>query len=208
MINMNSKKLVAVSIICFSALYLISYSTLSFFIDSTIALLIVSLLFSAAASYSLMFFLLSRFLIPNLGFTKSKMPKKLPKNISLVIRHLMKKSRSKYEYLKSVYNYLTTKYHGKRNTILKNPDLLFNKNLNNIWAKKGFLPCHTFNYLTRLLLVKSRIFNDHEIKIKHSFLNFSIHQYMEIKVKNKWLKLDPWAHGIGIKFGDYARFFR
>ena len=208
MIKMNLKKFVVVNIACFGMLYILFYSVLSIFTSSNVANLITTTILSSVVIYSLMFFVLSRFFIPHLGFKKLKVPKRLPKNVSLMIYRLKKKSKNRYDYLKNVYNCLTKKYQGKRGTLLKNPHLLFETNLRSIWAKKGFLPCHTFNYLMRLFLVRSKMFKEKEIKIGHTFFNFNLHQYMEVKVKNKWLKVDPWARGIGIKFGNYARLFK
>jgi hypothetical protein len=158
--------------------------------------------------YIAIFFLASRLIIPNLGFAKSKLPKKIPNEINKRIRLLKKSSKNKKEYLINTYNFLTEKYHGKRRTVLKRPKLLFENNIKNIWKKKGFIPCHTFSHMTRLFLIKSKLFRERDIKIKHTFFQFSIHQYLEVRIKNKWHKVDGWAKNIGIKFGDCACMFK
>ena len=158
--------------------------------------------------YLTIFFILSRIFIPNLNFRKSKLPRNIPKPIIKKIQFLKKRSKNREAYLKNVYKFLTRKYQGKRRTILTKPKLLFETNLEKIWKIKGFIPCHTFSNLIRIFLVKSKKFKDKDIRIKHTFFQFSIHQYLEVKIKRKWKKVDGWAKGIGIKFGDHARMFK
>ncbi len=158
--------------------------------------------------YAIVIFVLPRLFIPFMGFRKEKIPRKLPRRIQRRIHLLRKRSKNKQDYLKKTYNYLTRRYHGKRNTVLKRPGLWWEKNLQTIWSRKGFLPCHTFTHMMRIFLVKSRMFKEKDVRVNHTFYWFNIHQYLEVRVKKKWHKVDAWAKGIGIKFGDYGRLFK
>jgi len=205
---MNSTKLALVSTIFIGVSYfLVLYLFLKLF-QKSITTFILANSFATIAIYTILVFIISRLLIPHLGFRKSKLPKTLPISLRLAINKLKLKSKDKKDYLKNTYTYLTKKYHGKRNTVLKKPKLLFETNIKNIWKIKGFIPCHTFVQLIRLFLVRSRLFKEKDIRIRHTFFNFNIHQYLEVRVKKKWHKVDPWAKFIGVKFGDYARLFR
>ncbi len=164
--------------------------------------------FAILIIYIVGFFILSRLFIPNLGFKKSPLPKKIPKEILKKIKKLKARSKNKKHYLRNVYNYLTKKYQGKRLTVLKKPKQLFETDLKKIWKRKGFIPCHTFTNLIRLFLVKSRLFKEKDVEVRHTFLWFNIHQYLKVKIKKRWHKVDGWAKAIGVKFGDYARMFK
>jgi len=205
---MNPTKFAIINIVSLGALSLIIYLILSEFVVHGALLYITTGIIALGLQYFMTFFILSRLLIPNLGFKKSRIPKRIPKRMFLAIKKLKNKSRNKNEYLKNVYKYLTKRYYGKKRTVLKKPSLLFEVNLKKMWKKRGFIPCHSFCHMFRVFLVKSKLFRDREIKINHTFFNFNIHQYMEVKVRKKWKKIDPWGHKIGIKFGDYARMFK
>lgn len=205
---MKDTKLVTASTLLIVLGYFLVLYFFSILFTQSVTIFIIATSFATIIIYSIIVFIISRLCIPHLGFKKSKLPKKLPLSLKLKIKELKLKSKNRKEYLRNTYKYLTKKYHGKRNTIIKKPKQLFETNIKNIWKRKGFIPCHTFTQLVRLFLVKSKLFKEKDIKIKHTFFNFILHQYLEVRIKKKWHKIDAWAKFIGIKFGDYGRLFK
>ena len=141
-------------------------------------------------------------------FAKAKIPDKLPKEMGDLIKEL-KKSKTKKDCMKKAYLFLSKKYRGYRiYTYLRFFDL-FVSDINNIWAKNGFLHCNTLNYLMRILLIKSELFDEEDIKLKWTLVWYiSPHQYLNIKIgQNEFINIDLWGNAYGINFGDYAHGF-
>ena len=142
-------------------------------------------------------------------FTKTSLPKQLPEEMNLIIEGL-KKSATKEECLKKVYDLLSEKYRGYRiRTYIKIGEV-FKKDLNFLWGRSGFLHCNNINYLVRIFLVKSGIFKEEDIILKWTLVWWiSPHQYLRIKIgENEFINVDIWGKHYGIKFGDYARGFK
>ncbi|MDX9913374.1 MAG: hypothetical protein RBS77_02215 [Candidatus Moranbacteria bacterium] len=142
-------------------------------------------------------------------FSKTRLPEKLPVEMSEIIGDL-KKSTSKEECLKKVYDLLSGKYQGARvQTYLKFPTI-FKKDINLIWSQKGFLHCTNINYVARILLVESNFFEEKDITLRWTLIwHISPHQYLKVKVaENKFINMDIWAKNYGIEFGDYAKGFK
>ena len=146
-------------------------------------------------------------MIPNL-FSKAEIPNKLPPAMQAVIDDLSK-AANKEDCLHRAYDILTNKYRGRRFLTFFNFPKLFDKNLDKIWGRDGYIYCTTLNYLLRVLLIKSEWFKEEDIKLKHStFWYISIHQYLEIKIDNtKSVNVDPWGKFYGIGLGDYTHGF-
>lgn len=141
-------------------------------------------------------------------FFKTPIPEKLPIEMDRIVDDL-KKSASKEECLKRVYDLLSNRYQGARvQTYLKFP-AIFKKDINLIWSQKGFLHCTNINYVTRTLLVKSGFFKEEDIILKWTLIWYiSPHQYLKVRLaENKFINMDIWAKNYGINFGDYARGF-
>jgi hypothetical protein len=142
-------------------------------------------------------------------FYKTRIPEKLPIEMVGVIDDL-KKFSSKEECLKNVYNFLSNKYQGNRiGTYLKLFEI-FTKDISLLWKKDGFLHCTNINYLARILLTKSVIFEEGDIELKWTLIWWvSPHQYLRIRVSDsKFINMDIWAKKYGIEFGNYARGFK
>ncbi len=141
-------------------------------------------------------------------FSKRKIPNKLPKGMKDLINEL-KKSKTKKAYVKKAYSSLLKKYRGYRfYTYIRFFDL-FVSDISKIWAKEGFMHCIVLNYFMRILLIKSRLFNEDDIKLKWTLVWYiSPHQYLNIKVsKTEFINLDLWGNAYGINFGHYAHGF-
>ena len=48
------------------------------------------------------------------------------------------------------------------------------------------------------------MFSENDIKLKITVVNFNIHQYVRIKVDNKWVDVDMWGEKFGVPFGKHA----
>jgi hypothetical protein len=121
---------------------------------------------------------------------------------------ILRKSKTKEECLKLAYDILTKKYQGKRFLTYFFIHRLFEKNIENIWKRNGFLHCTTMNYLLKTLLINSNFFKEKDIKFKWTLVwLISPHQYSQVNLGDKKINVDIWGANHGIKFGDYARGF-
>ena len=134
-------------------------------------------------------------------FTKTPLPRKLPKELKLIIKEI-NKSKNKKEALKKTYKILTKRFYGQKGITYLLFHRLFYKDPLRLWDKKGFLHCTNFNYLMRIFLVNSKFFKEEDLELKWTFIFISPHQYLLINLKNEKITLDAWAANYGIKFGD------
>jgi hypothetical protein len=143
-------------------------------------------------------------MIQNL-FSKAKIPSKLPKGMESLILKL-KKSKNKKDCLNKAYDFLSDKYKGDRIKTYSRFFDLFVSDIDNVWAKSGFLHCNKINYLMRILLVKSGFFKDEDIELRFSNIGYiSPHQYLRVKIEGEeFVSVDLWSRSYGIKLGDYA----
>jgi hypothetical protein len=149
--------------------------------------------------------MVSRVLIPNYGWRKSSLPTKLPFFWQEVVEDLKKKSSSQREYLHNAYSYIATHYTGGRfKTILYLP-LVFQDPLSH---KSGYIQCNVQNYLLRVLLVKGGWFGENDVQVKTTILNFFTHQYLKVKVGEKWIDVDPHESYKGVPLGKHSQWFR
>jgi len=136
-----------------------------------------------------------------------KIPEKLPKEMQQIADKL-KKSKSKEECLKKAYEILSKKYRGYKWRTYTRIHELFIGDVNKLWQKKGFMHCTNINYLLRIMLIKSGFFEDNDIRPKWTFVNFTPHQYLRIRLsKNKFVNVDIWGKPYGIKLGNHAQGF-
>ncbi|MFH1030314.1 MAG: hypothetical protein V1770_03595 [bacterium] len=162
----------------------------------------INLLIGITAGYLVAIFLFSRFFIPHLGFRKDKLPENIPADLNKKISEIAKKSKSSYEFLQQTYDFLGTKYHAERfNTFLRFYGLF--ESLDEVWKKSGFLHCTQMNYLMRIFLVQGGFFKDKDIKVKHTFANFCIHQYLKVHVDGKWVAVDAGEKIRGMDIGKH-----
>jgi hypothetical protein len=159
------------------------------------------IMFSLIGIYIFTIFFLTRLIVPNMGFRKSKLPEKIPESMQRAINKIKRESHSKHEFLKKTYDFLSNKQCGERVKTITKMHLLW-KPVEFIWKKEGFIHCTWHNLLLRIFLVRSGFFKDDDIRIKHTFADFDIHQYTEVKIGDKWIPVDIWSNAFGIKFGE------
>ena len=71
----------------------------------------------------------------------------------------------------------------------------------------GYMPCPQTNYLLRIFLVKSGWFKDEDIKRKHIFVNFVPHQYLKVKIGDRWIDVDVGEKQRGLPLGRHLKYF-
>lgn len=139
-------------------------------------------------------------MIPNL-FKKMSIPNKVPKELNNKIKEFSK-SKNKEEFLKKSFFYIVNNWGGSRVNLICNFPRLRQKDLSKILKSHDYMHCTTMNYLLRVMAVKSSLFSDRDIKLKLTNTWYIIpHQYLEIKISNKRILLDPWNYQFGIDFG-------
>lgn len=128
-------------------------------------LLIFWIIIGIFSLYILVFFVLARLFIPFYGFKQYRIPTVIPKTIKDAIVQLEQKAHSPKEYLLTVYNFVQQKWQAERlKTIISLP-LAFRTNLEQIWQSPGYAHCLTINFITFILLAKSRYFQEQDIAI-------------------------------------------
>lgn len=107
---------------------------------------------------------------------------------------------SKEKYLKQCYDLITHRFRSTPYGFLKYPWRNFY--LGDIWKKGNVLPCHIQSTLLESCLRKK--FRKHELRsvwvaFKHPAI---FHNFLEVKVNNKWISIDPWGRRHRIPFGE------
>ncbi len=166
----------------------------------------MALLILLLVTYVLAVFFFSRFFIPYLGFSKSALPAVLPRGMEKEILLLRKKARSKKHFLKVSYDYLGARFEGGRFRTFIFFHFMF-KDLPYLWNKKGFVQCTILNHFLRIFLVRSGYFKDEEVRLRHTFLNFNIHQYVQVKINGSWVDVDVSWKKQGVPLGRHAFLF-
>ncbi|MBI5530465.1 MAG: hypothetical protein HY918_03110 [Candidatus Doudnabacteria bacterium] len=135
-----------------------------------------------------------------------------PQDIKNTIAALEAACINQQAYLEAVYNLVLDKtlhqWHHTRFQAAFRISRLFVKDLLEIWQTKDFLYCTAINYSAFILLAQSKFFTANDIKVKHIFLNFVPHQYLQVKVGEKWVDFDPAGSGVrGLPLGTHAEWF-
>jgi len=147
-----------------------------------------------------------------MGFGGFKPPKELPEELREAVAYLESKSADQQSYLQAVYGLVMKKtFEQWRHSRFKAATRLHRlaiKDLKEIWLTRDFIYCGPINFVVFVLLVKSKYFTEKDIKVKHVFLNFVPHQYLQVKVGGKWVDVDPAGSGIRRRpLGTHASFF-
>jgi len=137
-----------------------------------------------------------------MGFVQYKPPKDLSEEVRQKIRDLENVSKSQLEYLKNSYGFVQSRWQAERLKTIFCLHLAFRKDLQKIWKMPGYAHCNTINFILYTLLAGSRFFAEEDIKIKYVFFNAVPHQYIKVKVGEKWLDIDPSLNYVkGLPFG-------
>lgn len=164
------------------------------------------------AVYLLLIFVVSRFVVPFMGFGGFWPPRQTQQEIKAAIAELELRAPDKRSYLEAVYELVLDKtLHQWKHTRFKAATRIpraFVSNLSEIWATQDFLYCNSINYLVYVLLIKSKYFQPGDVRVRHVFVNFFIHQYLQVKVGEGWVDVDPAGTGIrGKPLGKHLEWF-
>ncbi len=151
-------------------------------------------------------FVLSRLVIPFMGFGMYKIPVELPETMSAKIKELEAQSISAEEFLRKVYEFVQNRWHAERlKTVIKLP-LVFRTDLNKIYNTPGYAHCNTINYVFVSMLANSRFFKPQDLRVKHVFFNGVPHQFVQVNLYGKVLDLDPSLYYVkGVPFGQRTK---
>ena len=141
-------------------------------------------------------------------YERAPLPDYLPKDMERKIASLKKKHKTQKAFLKAAYDHLVgLQVPSRVGTFIHFFDL-WNWLPHNIWGRKGFYHCTQTSYLLRIMLVKSGLFKDKDILIKHTNTWLIVpHQYLQVKVGKEFIDVDVYAAGYGIPFGDHSHHF-
>jgi len=163
-------------------------------------------------AYFLLIFVGLRLVVPFLGFKKSQPPADLPLEIRQAIAQLENQSTDQMSYLQAVYNLVLDKtLHQWQHTRFKAATRVpraFVNDLAEIWQTKDFIYCTAINYVIFVMLAGSKYFKESDVRTRHVFVNFVIHQYLQVRVGEQWIDVDPAGTGIrGKPLGNHLSFF-
>ena len=162
--------------------------------------------------YFFLVFVVLRLVVPFMGFRQNMPVEELPLEIKTKILELEKKSQNQLSFLQAVYSVVQGKalsqwQHTRFKAAFYLPKLFVN-NLAKIWQTNGFVYCNAINFVGFSMLINSKFFTAKDIKARYVFLNFVVHQYLQVKVGDNWIDFDPAGSGIRNRpLGTHASFF-
>jgi hypothetical protein len=160
------------------------------------------------AAYFFIVFVLLRLVVPFMGFGRLRLPKALPEEYKVAIADLEGKASSSEEYLRLAYDLVLSKWHAGRMDTIYHAPKAFRTDILKIWNQPGYAHCTTMNYVLFILLAGSKYFKPEDIQVKSVFFNMFIHQYLKVRIGDRWINADPGGAAIrGLPFGARARFF-
>lgn len=142
---------------------------------------------------------------------KCPIPGRLPAGMEKTIERLKGQAGGEREkFLHLVYEELPKKYKSYRLRTYTRFWQAFDYDLEKIWNRGGFLHCNLMNYLMRVMLVKSGLFRDEEIELKHTHVWYcSLHQYLRVHLsKDHYVNVDVWGAWFKKGIGQYAHGFK
>jgi hypothetical protein len=138
-------------------------------------------------------------------FVPDKIPANIPNDMQKIVDALGNESTSDMDFLQKAYDAVNSHYTSPSMGYLKEPQRLIEKNLDNIWANTGYFPCDKQNYVLKVMLVKSRWFNETDVKETFTSCIITPHYYLKIKMNNgTYIDADMWGADHGYKLGEHA----
>lgn len=165
----------------------------------------IFIILTVVAGYFVLAFVVFRLIVPFMGFKPYQVPKELPEEVRLKIKELEAQSQDQDEYLLKAFQFVISRWYAVRYKAVTELHKLFRSDMEKIWHETGYAHCSTQNFILHALLVGSRFYKPEDVRVRHVFLNFVPHQYMEVKVAGKWIDVDPAAVSSGITvFGKHG----
>ncbi len=158
------------------------------------------LIFLTIAVYSFFVFVVLRLVAPFLGFRQYHLPHEIPVEIRQAIARLESRASGRESFLQAVYTFILEKNsvqwrHTRLSAAMRLPRL-FVSDLSEIWNTRDFVYCTGINFVVYVMLANSKYFTVGDIRLKHTFANMVLHQYLKVKVGQKWVDVDPAGTGI------------
>ena len=158
-------------------------------------------------AYFLTVFFLARLFVPFMGFKQYSPPGTLPSEVVETIRQLEQSSRDAREYLETAYEFVRKHWHSERLKTITRLPKIFRTDIGEIWRSPGYAHCTTINFILYTLLAHSRFFTAADVRIRHTFFNAVLHQYLQVRIGAVWIDADPSTTYLHLPLGQRARLF-
>ncbi|MDI6820579.1 MAG: hypothetical protein QMD65_00145 [Patescibacteria group bacterium] len=158
--------------------------------------------------YFFIIFVVAPFVIPHLR--KISIPEVINSEMQKTADEISEKTKNSDEkFIKLLLDFLKKRYIIKIGQTHLYPQIMFRKNIDKIWNQIGEKQtCNVLNFALKTMLIKSGRFSENDVKEHLTFYEFNIHQYLEIKTKNRIIFADSWGYLAGkTNFGEYATGF-
>lgn len=158
--------------------------------------------------YFFLVFVALRLIVPFMGFRRWAPPQTISPSIQQEANTLLAGHSDQASFLEAAYAAISTRWWAGRLQTLRYAPLAFRTNLEQVWNAPGYAHCNTQNYLLYTLLLASRLFSPADIRARTVFLNFFIHQYLQVRINGKWVDADPAGATIrGLPLGTHISLF-
>ena len=138
-------------------------------------------------------------------FVPDKIPNNIPDEMQKIVDNLDNESKSDIDFLQKAYDVVNSRYTSPSMGYLKEPQRLVIKNIDSLWTSEGYLPCDKQNYVLKVMLVKSKWFNETDVKETLTSCIITPHYYLNIKLNNNsYVYADMWGADHGYKLGEHA----
>jgi hypothetical protein len=155
---------------------------------------------TAALVYFILVFLISRIVIPFLGFDRHPLPKTVPRIILNQITAVKKRSSDKESFIIESFKVFGGKYSPKVGDVFLRVFQHFKSDISHLWGVNGYLGCHQQSHLFRIFLVKSGYFKDRDIHLVTSFHLFMIHRHLRVRTDSFVADIDPYFRRLSFSF--------
>tara|TARA_Y100000310_G_scaffold16508_1_gene16443 strand:+ start:247 stop:690 length:444 start_codon:yes stop_codon:yes gene_type:complete len=116
------------------------------------------------------------------------------------------KAKTDLDYLKYAYYEIGSRYSSKPYYYLREQySEIYETNVTEIWEGTSDRPSTIQNYMLKLMLIKSGRFTEDDIKVVNTRCGNILrtpHQYLQVKVDDRWINVDVWDMEKPHKFGE------
>lgn len=123
----------------------------------------------------------------------------LPEDMRRAIARIERSSKSKKEFVKKSYQFLSKRFKGYWFPFFLNPASLFWKDLDYLWRYTGVLVCLNLNYIGAQFLINSKFFTEKDVSMNMTFLHwFSYHKFLTVDIGGEKVPFDLWKGKIDL----------
>ncbi len=170
----------------------------------------IDMLFQIVISALIIYFIVSLVIMPRMITLMSTeiSIKNIPLELKKDIAYLEKHSKTPFEYIKAVSEYLLSNAHGERAGIIRHPKQLFEGSIKKLLSHEGYMTSYQFAQLAGIMLINSRFFDKNKVRVRRTIHNMLVHYYLQAYVAGQWYDIDLWSDFIGVKLGEHISLFR